>query len=261
MTHKLILLLFVFSVNFLSGQNFMEKRVFKSGEKITYNVMYNLGLLWVNAGKVEFSVDSGQINNKPVYIFRSSGASLSDYDWVMKVREVFQSYAECEPFRSLKYARKSVEGSYTADETYLFDYINKKIYSEIENSNVNPYKDTLDLKPGSWDLLTAIYACRSLDFSKYSIGDVIPLYVLLDNKYEPINIKYIGNEEYKISKGNKVKCIKFSASLVAGTVFKPGDKMTILVTDDKFHIPVYIEASILVGSVKAFINSFSVIKQ
>lgn len=260
MTKTLFLLFFVSFTKLLLSQNFMENKVFKSGEKITYNIMYNLGFLWVNAGKVEFSVDSSQLNNKAVYIFKSSGVSYSEYDWVMKVREVFMSYAECEPFKSVKYARKSVEGNYNANEIYLFDYYNKKVYSEIDNSKIRPYKDTLELKPGSWDMLTAIYACRNLDFSKYKPGDEIPLYVLLDNKYEPITIKYIGSEYYKISKGNKIKCIKFTASLVSGTVFKPGDSMTIFVTDDKIHLPVYIEADILVGSVKAFINSFSGLK-
>ncbi len=260
MTRTLFLLLFVSFTKVLFSQNFMEQIVFKSGEKISYNIMYNLGFLWVNAGRVEFSVDSSQLNNKPAYIFKSSGVSYSEYDWVLKVREVFMSYAECEPFKSIKYARKSIEGSYHANETYLFDYLNKRIYSEIDNSNTKPFKDTLELKPGTWDMLTAIYACRNLDFSKYSPGDIIPLNVLLDNKYEPINIKYTGSEYYKISKGKKIKCIKFTATLVAGTVFKPGDSMTILVTDDKVHLPVYIEADILVGSVKAFINSFSGLK-
>ena len=235
----------------------MEQQVFRSGEKISYNIMYNLGLLWVNAGSVAFSVDSTVVNNKSLYHFKSSGNSDSDYDWVMKVRETFASTAECNPFRSLNYVRKSIEGSYTANETYVFNYANNQIYSEVENSKIKPTKDTLNLRSGSWDMLTAIYACRNLDFSKYAIGDVIPLMVLLDNKYEAINIKYIGHEYYKITKGKKVNCIKFTASLVAGTVFKPGDSMTILVTDDKSHVPVYIEADILVGSVKAFINSYS----
>lgn len=239
----------------------MEQCVFKSGEKISYNIMYNLGLLWVNAGRVEFSVDSTTLNDKSVYIFKSSGLSYSDYDWVMKVREVFSSYSDCSPLRSIKYARKSVEGNYFANETYVFDYQNKKCYSEIENSKVKLKKDTLALKPGAWDLLTAIYACRNIDFSKYKTGEIIPLYVLIDNKQEPINIKLIGTEYFKMDKGKKIKCIKFSASLVAGTIFKPGDSMTILVTDDRAHLPVYIEADILVGSVKAFLNSFSGLKK
>lgn len=251
----------MFSVKFMFSQNFMDQKVFRSGEKFAYNIMYNLGPLWVNAGKVEFSVDSTQLNNKPVYVFKSSGVSYSDYDWVMKVREVFMTYAECEPLRPLTYARKSIEGSYFANETYKFDYNKAKLYSEIENSKVKRIVDTLDLRSGTLDLLTAIYACRSIDFSKYKIGDIIPLYVLIDNNYESIKIKLIGTDYYKINKGKKIKCIKFSASLIAGTIFKANDTMTILVTDDNIHLPVYIEADILVGSVKAFLSSFSGLKK
>jgi hypothetical protein len=239
----------------------MEQKVFKSGEKISYNIMYNLGFLWVNAGRVEFSVDSSQLNNKPVYIFKSSGISYSDYDWVMKIREVFMSYAECEPLKSIKFARKSIEGSYFASETYLFDYNHNYLYSEIENSNTRLFRDTFKLKTGTLDLLTAIYACRNIDFSKYKEGNIIPLYVLIDNKYESINIKFTGTDYYKIDIGKKLKCIKLSANLVAGTIFKSGDNMTILITDDKIHLPVYIETDILVGSVKAFLNSFSGLKK
>jgi len=49
----------------LFTQNFMENIAFQSGEKISYNIMYNLGFIWVNAGKVDFSVDSTQFQNKP----------------------------------------------------------------------------------------------------------------------------------------------------------------------------------------------------
>jgi hypothetical protein len=261
MIRFLFFFILLISVKLAISQSFMPENVFQKGEKISYNVMYNIGFLWVDAGKVEFSVDSSSLNNKPVFVFKSSGQSYSDYDWVMKVRESFIAYSECNPIKSIKYARKSTEGTYFANEAYLFDYQNKKIYSEIENSNIRLKKDTVELKRGSWDLLTSIYACRNIDFSKYNIGDVIPLYVLIDNKPEPILIKLLGYENYKYSKGKKIKCIKFSASLVAGTIFKPGDSMKILVTDDKIHLPVYIEANILVGTVKAFLNSFSGLKK
>lgn len=32
--------------------------VFKDGEKVTYNAVYNWGFIWLNAGLVTFSVDS-----------------------------------------------------------------------------------------------------------------------------------------------------------------------------------------------------------
>ncbi|OFX36477.1 MAG: hypothetical protein A2X08_15030 [Bacteroidetes bacterium GWA2_32_17] len=253
---------FVFFILFLSiklalSQSFLEKCSFKSGEKISYNIMYNLGFIWVNAGKVDFSVDSSQFQNKPVYIFKSAGTSYSSYDWIMKVRETFSSTAECENLKPLKYIRKSIEGSYFASEIYEFDYIKNKLYTQIENSKTKLTCDTFALKNNALDLLTAIYVCRNIDFSKYKIEDKIPFLILLDNKYEPLGIKYLGTEKIQNRDGKQFNCLKFSATVVAGTIFRKGENMKIWVTNDKNHLPVYIEANILVGTVKAFITSWS----
>ncbi|MBI5541544.1 MAG: DUF3108 domain-containing protein [Bacteroidia bacterium] len=239
------------------SQSFMDNSAFKSGERISYNIMYNLGFIWVNAGKVEFSVDSISFNNKPTYIFKSSGSSYSSYDWVMKVREVFSSYFDCLTVKPIKYARKSIEGSYFANEIYEFDYQKNKLYSQIENSNTKLTKDTIALRQNTFDLLSAIYVCRNLDFSKYSINSKIPFLIFMDNKYEPLYVKYLGPAVFEDREGKKTNCIKFSASLVSGTIFTSGENMKIWVTNDNFHIPVYIEADILVGSVKAFISSYN----
>lgn len=239
------------------SQHVLPFNAFKPGEKISYNVMYNLGLLWVNAGKVEFTVDSAHFNGVPAYLFKSSGSSYPEYDWVMKVRELFVSYTDYNSLKSYKYIRKSIEGSYFANETYIFDYKWNSIYSETENSKQKLIYDTLSLKPGVMDLLTAIYYCRNIDFEKYDINGQIPLYVVVDNKTELITIKYLGEDVYKLEKGKKINCLKFSVTLVQGTIFKSGDNMKILVTKDNLRIPVYVEADILIGTVKAFIQSFS----
>ena len=239
------------------SQSFMEQSAFKSGEKISYNIMYNLGFIWVNAGKVEFSVDSLNYNNNPTYIFKSSGSSYTSYDWVMKVREAFSSYLDCKTVKPLKYARKSIEGSYAATEIYEFDYLNNKLYSQVENSKTKLLKDTITLKQNTFDLLSAIYVCRNLDFSKYAVNTRIPFLIFMDNKYEPLYVRYLGPAVFEDREGKKSNCIKFTASLVSGTIFTSGENMTIWVSNDSFHIPIYIEADILVGSVKAFISSYN----
>jgi hypothetical protein len=43
--------------------------------------------------------------------------------------------------------------------------------------------------------------------------------------------------------------------LIEGTLFDEGEFMEVFVTDDKNRIPIYIEAEIIVGKVKAYITS------
>ncbi len=55
--------------------------------------------------------------------------------------------------------------------------------------------------------------------------------------------------------GSKYNTIRFSIQLVEGTVFKAGEELIVWATDDRNHIPVMVDAKILVGSVKAILVS------
>ena len=54
--------------------------------------------------------------------------------------------------------------------------------------------------------------------------------------------------------GKKYRCIKMSAKMVEGTIFKGDEDVLVWITDDDDHIPIHIEAKILVGTVKAYLN-------
>jgi hypothetical protein len=42
---------------------------------------------------------------------------------------------------------------------------------------------------------------------------------------------------------------------VEGTVFKGGEDMVVWASDDPGHVPIMVEAKILIGSVKALLNT------
>ena len=42
---------------------------FKNGEQIDYDIFYNMGKLWVPAGRVRFSVHDSIHNNKKCFLF------------------------------------------------------------------------------------------------------------------------------------------------------------------------------------------------
>ena len=80
--------------------------------------------------------------------------------------------------------------------------------------------------------------------------------MIIDGKIYPLYIRYLGKENIRTHDGKQqYKCIKFSVLLVEGTIFKGGEDMNIWVTDDENKIPVLVESKILVGSVKAYLNT------
>lgn len=234
------------------GQCIPQKDIFKPGEKVTYNAYYNWGFIWVHAGVVEFSVNTKVYNSKPVYFFQAVGNSLKNYDWLYKVRDKFQSYVDIETFQPLWSEKNTLEGGHFAYEQYTFVPQKRKIYSVLQTSDQPYLRDTLPGKPCTYDVLSAIYYCRNIDFERYKINEKIPVNTIIENKEYALYLRYKGKENVTNKDGKVYRCIKFSALLVEGTIFKGGEDMFIWVTDDLNRVPILVEAKILIGSVKAY---------
>ncbi len=236
------------------GQCFDTNFTFQVGEKITYQVVYNWHFIWLNAGRVEFEVKKTKFLDRDVYYFDAYGKTFKAYDFFFKVRDRFESYVDMKTLRPLWFERDTYEGGYAVHNRYIFDHRNKIIFSFTENSNKPFLLDTLPLPDCTFDVLSLTYYCRNLDFSGLKVNDTIPVSVIIDNELFNLYVRYLGKEVIETREGDKYKCIKFSALLVEGTIFKGGEDLYVWVTDDKNRIPVLVEAKILVGSVKALLD-------
>lgn len=248
----LVILIFTFS----NAQN----RPFKPGEKLTYHAYYNWGLIWLHAGEVQFSVQQKIFAGNQAYYFEAIGNSIKKYDWMYKVRDSFKSYVDINSFRTLWAERSTSEGGYKAYENYTFIPSEKKIYTTVHNSKKRLTKDTIQTSAQIFDVLTAIYQCRSINFEHYKIKEKIPVKIVLDGKIYPLFLRYLGKETIKNRNGQSFRCIKFSALLVEGSIFKGGEDMNIWVTDDDNRVPILVDAKILIGSVKAYLYSMEGVK-
>lgn len=233
---------------------------FSAGEEIRYTLYYNWGFIWINTGEGVFNAKETTFMGDPVYHLDFFGRSHRMYDPVFKVRDRFQSYVEKETFNPLWYEMDTYEGGHEAWDIYYFDHEKNRIVAITEDSN-NPRKtDTIDLDHCSYDIVTAAYAARNLDFSSYSVNDTIPFNIMIRDKLHEINPVFLGKDTVKARKGGTYECLKFSIKLIDGYIFKGGDDLFIWVTDDENRIPVLIEAEIRVGSIKAVLTSWSNLK-
>ena len=225
---------------------------FQSGEKINYKVSYNWGFVWVDAGKVVFEVDSVMHDDRPAFHFQSFGRSLSSYDWLFKVRDSFESVADADGFNPYWFTRKTREGHFRVNNKFYFDYKNKLIISQTENSNKAQQTDSLLLDGFVLDVQTAVYFFRTLEFEHMTEGEKIPFRVIIDGEIFDLHGQYLGEEIIENHDGQIYRCHKFSAMLVEGTLFTGGEDLFVWLSDDKNRIPILVEAKILVGSVKAY---------
>jgi len=226
---------------------------FKNGEKVLYRAVYNWGFIWINAGDVVFSVKDTIYNGVACYHFISYGWSLKQYDWFFKVRDRFESIVSKDSLKPFWFLRDTYEGGNIVYNRYDFDYKASQLRINSYTSDRSTKQDIFPLKPNSYDVLSAIYYCRNINFENLSLNQKIPITMAIDNDVVNLYVRYLGRENITLHGGKTYSTFKFSAMLVRGTIFKGGEDLFVWVTDDKYHIPVLIEAKILIGSVKAIL--------
>ena len=244
----------------LFSQCVQNELSFQQGEKITYEVAYNWGFIWVNAGEVYFKTDTTIINGKTYFYFDSFGKSYKFYDWFFKVKDRYHSVVDPVTFHPLWFTRNTYEGGFQVNNRYDFDFDKGKVISSIEHSDKPLTVDTLNLDSCIFDVLSAVYYARNINFSKYKPGDKIPIDFIIDGEFYELYIRYLGKETIKNRDGKQYNCIKFSAMLVEGTLFKGGEDLYVWVSNDKNKIPIFVEAKILIGSVKAYLTEYEGLK-
>lgn len=253
-----IIILLIGSTYFAKAQCGVDQKVFQAGEYLTYKAYFNWNFIWLEAADVEFKVEENI--PKRLYELTSLGISLPKYDWLYKVRDTFRSHINTETLQPEYYHRNTSEGSYRVNNKYWFRHDIGMLYTDTDNSDFGIAKDTFELKPCTFDVLSAIYYSRSTNFENRVLGEKIPIRFFIDNEYFDLFIRYLGKETIETRTGDQYNCIKFTILLVEGTIFTGGEEMTVWATDDENHIPVLVEAKIVLGYVKAFLTDFEGVK-
>lgn len=214
---------------------------FLAGEKLRYIIYYNVIGMYVNAGRADFQIQNSNFNGQEAYTFTATGKSNAKYDWIFKVRDKYESTVDTKTLLPFQFNRIINEGSF--HQTDLIQFNQKLKTASINNQT---YPTAADC---TYDVISAIYAARNLNFSNLQMGDKVYLNFFLDKELYPSYFKFLGRELIQTQYGS-FKAIKLAPLLVKGSMFKEAEKMIIWVTDDGNHIPVRIETPIIVGSIK-----------
>ena len=232
----------------------IDNKPFASGERIHYQLFYNWGLLWIQAGACEFSVSSAIWNNKRVYQLMAQGKTQKSFDSFYRVRDTIVSYVNRDkivPYKAFKYTHEDNwhgidDFSFTPEEngwSVTTRLKRKKQWKEPEESRSVHY---------GFDIVTSIYRLRCLsDERLYVKGRRLEMPVRLDDDEYNFYLTYLGKERIKLYGGGYYSAHAFSLTLIEGTIFKRGDVLKMWISDDGNKIPLLVESPIRVGYVKA----------
>lgn len=251
---RLLLIISFFIFQKLSAQ-IPDKYPFVDQEKVNYTVYYNLAWVWVRAADVTFFVSDSVYQKKKAIYFSSIGNSRSSYDWIFRVRDRFSSFVEPVDMKPLFYRRDTEEGSHKLDNRYYFQNSKERILSFINDSDKEKsFQDTLNVEGKIFDILSATYYLRTINFEEHRYGDTIPVKTVMDNEIIYINVVFLGQEDVLHKNEKTYSAYKFKTKGVEGSIFDEKSEMVVWVSKDKNKIPLKIETKILVGSIKAFVS-------
>lgn len=254
-TLLLLFLLFSFPIPFVNSQNTESCDVintsFRVGEEITYVLSYTWFFIWTDVGEAKFTVKSEKKLGQDALHLHAVGYSYPFYDWFFKVRDLYESWVNPVSLKPIYFNRDIYEGGFTKENEYTFDWPNLTVNArEKRRDGPNQYENIL-LEPCTYDIVSAIYATRNLEFAKAKPGASSPVSIVLDRELYHANYTFVGKEVKNVKGVGKFKTLKFKVSLIAGDVFKEGQYLYVWVSDDKNRIPLLVESPIIVGTVRA----------
>ncbi|MCG9880355.1 MAG: DUF3108 domain-containing protein, partial [Bacteroidia bacterium] len=220
----------------------LNNQAFSYGEKLNYRVHYGP----FSAGNCEFVVAPTpvEVNNRKSFHIKVVGRSAGMVDAMFNVRDEFESYVDEEAIIPWKQIKKVKEGKYTDSDFILFDQ---------KNGFATSRRGKISIEEQTQDVVSAIYFARTTDMSQAKIGDIFPVNFYMDGENYLLRFKYVGKEKLKTDVGT-FNTLVIKPQLIKGRVFKDDEALTLWVTDDENKVPLMVESSIFVGSIKAQIT-------
>ncbi len=232
----------------------LKNTTFQKGEKLVYKIYYNLNFVWVPAGEASFLVEEDEHQ----YHFIAKGKTYPSYEWFYKVRDDYDSWVDKNTLFPTFSTRSIREGGYSNYEKVLYDQSGRKTKVWRAKKKNDPETETdHTIQDCVHDLASVMFYLRNIDFSDKKPGFATPIRVYLDKEEYPLSLIFQGKKaKKKVHSMGHYRCLQFEPQVIAGNVFKAGDKMQVWVSDDENKVPLLIESPISVGSVKMVLKSY-----
>lgn len=225
----------------------LKQTAFKPGEVLEYRIRYGL----IEAGKAKLEVKELTTKaNRPCYHVVGTGRSVGMTEWFFKSRDRYESFIDAEAMVPWEFIRDVNEGGYEIQRHLIFDQ-----YAQTVRDLKAPQKGQFKFEPYAQDMISAFYFARSWDATTLKKGDEISFTMFLDHEQFPFKLIILDRKNIKTEWG-EIPCIALRPMLQEGRVFKEEEGMTIYVSDDANKIPVLIESSLFIGSVKVELTGY-----
>lgn len=226
-----------------------KESAFGVGEWFKFRIHYG----FVNAGYATLEVKEAVLHNEKVFHLIGKGQTTGISRFFFKVDDLYESYIDEKTYVPYQFLRKINEGGYTKNQEGFFTPQQNKI-------TVKDYKHktekTFATPKNTQDILSAFYYLRNFaTIDDIKPGEYIAIDMFFDEETTKFKLKFIGRENIKTKFGTVASMI-FKPYVFSGRVFKEQESVTVWISDDDNKIPLRIQANLVVGSIKADLESY-----
>ena len=217
----------------------------KAGEKLIFAGSYNMSGLMTQLAQVTMSTET-VATAKNTYLHLSCELSTySKWDSFFKIRDIYESYVNPVNLKPSLYKRSIDEGGYTKKEKYAFK--GNTVSSTVKRRKKPETQKTFTIGGSTQDVISLLYKVRTMDFSKFKVGQTQSLMIVFDEKQIPVTLKYMGKETISAGNLGSKECYKLSIGAKTDAL-KGKDKNLIWLTADSKKVPALLKFSIPVGT-------------
>lgn len=248
---KKIILIFIFIT--AVGFKPQNEDAYDTGERFVFRIHYE----FVNAGYASLEVKEATVNNKSVFHVIGKGYTVGLSKLFFNVNDLYESYIDKETGNPYQFVRKINEGGYTKNQEGFFNQSeNKVLVKDYKHST----EKTISIPKNTQDILSSFYYLRNYPgIDKIKPGESVDIDMFFDDKITKFRLKFMGREDIK-TKFGVVSSMIFKPLVQTGRVFKENESLTVWISDDDNKLPVRIQANLLIGSLKADLDSFKGLK-
>lgn len=231
-----------------------NSQTIKAGEKLVFAGSYNMSGLMTQLAQVTMSTEN-VTTAKNTYLHLSCELSTySKWDSFFKIRDIYESYVNPATLKPSLYKRSIDEGGWTKKEKYVFK--GTTVNSTAKKKSTPETQSTFTIGNATQDVISLLYKVRTMDFSKFKVGQTQNLMIVFDEKQVPVTLKFMGKETVNAGNLGKKECYKLSIGAKTDAL-KGKDKNLIWLTADDKKVPALLKFSIPVGTGQLTLTSAS----
>ncbi len=224
-------------------------------EHLTYKVTYKWGLIHKHAGNITITMH----NVDGEYVAELSGGTLPWADKFYRVRDTLRSTVLIDGFKPQRYDLVAHEGKDYKHDAIVYSYSGDEV-----TGNIKRYKTTdgrlkrdeerkLESSGTVVDMLSALYYMRQLPYDSWKPGHSVDVVIFSGKQKENLNIKYRGIYTTEVE-GVTYHCFRIVFTFTSDGKKKTSDDINAWI-DTKTLVPVRIEGSLPLGSVRCYLTS------